>query len=139
MLWLTQTEYVARLNHSDGTVVAMMGCPRVCRESRRVGGRLLHVAVYECWGDLRFEAYEPRRAAFHSTCEPLHAIVGLLSDEPRALALYLLCVRANRYASELMRVLLDRLDLALPAEASAVSPTPACSSGWCHAFIGQPV
>jgi hypothetical protein len=48
------------------------------------------LAVYEVWGDLLFEAYEPASQHTHTIYAPLTLMVSALSDEPDTLKLYLL-------------------------------------------------
>ena len=47
------------------------------------------MAVYEVWGDLLFEAYEPASQHTHTIYAPLTLMVSALSDEPDTLKLYL--------------------------------------------------
>ena len=52
----------------------------VFREARQVGGRLTTLAVYEFWGDLLFEAYEPAKQHTHSLYVPMTTLVEALSE-----------------------------------------------------------
>ncbi|GMH55038.1 hypothetical protein TL16_g01803 [Triparma laevis f. inornata] len=89
---------------------------KVFQECRKVGNRLVYVGVYENWGDFLFECYEPKLSQVYTLHATMPELLYTLRDTPAAIASYLTGVRINRYTEELMKVLLDRLDFALPGE-----------------------
>ena len=51
----------------------------IFREARQVAGRLTTLVVYETWGDLLFEAYEPDSRNLYSLHASLADIVTVLA------------------------------------------------------------
>ena len=88
----------------------------VLREARAVGGRLCTLVVYENWGDMLFEAYDPESRHTYAVNASLAQCVTALSDEPQALQAYLLAVRLNEWPRAVVLALADRVDLSLPGE-----------------------
>ncbi|KAJ1451800.1 hypothetical protein M885DRAFT_589383 [Pelagophyceae sp. CCMP2097] len=99
----------------------------VFREVRQVVGSPCLVQVYETWGDLRFECYEPISGASHCVCAEVAQVVeSLLHDfQHVVLAQYLRAVAVNSYPPNVMRELADRLDFVLPGEESPLYSTRA--------------
>jgi hypothetical protein len=89
---------------------------KVYQEARKIGGRLVHIGVYENWGDLLFEAYDSRTGNVYTHHATLAQVTNCIRHNHAALAGYLTSVRVNRYTSSVMGVILDRLDFYLPGE-----------------------
>jgi hypothetical protein len=90
----------------------------VYRGMLRFGPRCLLVVIYENWGDLLWECYDPLTADFYVHRMTLRYLILHLRHptSTEALRAFLACVRTARYTDAVVRMLAQRLDLRLPGE-----------------------
>ncbi|OQR98997.1 hypothetical protein ACHHYP_07335 [Achlya hypogyna] len=81
----------------------------VYRQAANVDGHRCHVLIYENWGDLRVQVYEPRRRNDWVCNVPLAASIAALRASPELLGHWLACVRTNRYSDAVFASLLQHL------------------------------
>ena len=89
---------------------------KVFQEARKIGSRLVHVGVYENWGDMLFECYDAKLGHVYTHYATMAQILYTVRDNHAAVASYLNGIRINRYCDAVMKVILDRLDFTLPGE-----------------------
>ncbi|CAM9852836.1 unnamed protein product [Scytosiphon promiscuus] len=90
----------------------------ILRQFHRLGTGWATVVVYETWGDLFFEAYDPA-----TTCTmtlqaglTLREVLQSLWPNRAATAAFLHAVRTGTFPRKLLRQVLNRLDIILPGE-----------------------
>eukprot|EP00752_Nemacystus_decipiens_P007282 g6518.t1 len=105
-LW--HRDAVARRSSGRGT--------EILRQFHRLGTGWAAVTVYETWGDLFFEAYDPVTASTMSLQTSLREVLESLSLDRAATAAFLHAVRTGTFPRKLVRQLLNRLDVNLPGE-----------------------
>ncbi|CAM9271234.1 unnamed protein product, partial [Discosporangium mesarthrocarpum] len=88
----------------------------VFRGFRRIGSCRVLLTVYENWGDLLFETYDPALASAASLEVSLTEVLMSLSSDLSAAAAYLYAVRLGFYPPKLMHQVVDLLDFSLPGE-----------------------
>ncbi|CAM9653733.1 unnamed protein product [Ectocarpus fasciculatus] len=104
--------------HQDAIIGRSSGRgTEIFRQFRRLGTGWAAVAVYETWGDLFFEAYDPTTTSTMTLETSVREVLGsLLPSDRAAAAAYLLAVRTGTFPRKLMRQVLNRLDVILPGE-----------------------
>ncbi|CBN77134.1 hypothetical protein Esi_0036_0099 [Ectocarpus siliculosus] len=104
--------------HQDAVIGRSSGRgTEIFRQFRRLGTGWAAVAVYETWGDLFFEAYDPTTTSTMTLETSVREVLGsLLPSDRAAAAAYLLAVRTGTFPRKLMRQVLNRLDVILPGE-----------------------
>ena len=105
-LW--HRDAVARRSSGRGT--------EILRQFHRLGTSWAVVAVYETWGDLFFEAYDPVTASTMTLQTSLREVLESLSLDRAAVAAFLYAVRTGTFPRKLVRQLLNHLDVILPGE-----------------------
>lgn len=105
-LW--HRDAVARRSSGRGT--------EILRQFHRLGTGWAAVTMYETWGDLFFEAYDPVTTSTMTLQTSLREVVESLSPDRAAAAAFLHAVRTGTFPRKLARQLLNRLDVNLPGE-----------------------
>lgn len=105
-LW--HRDAIARRSSGRGT--------EILRQFHRLGTGWAAVTVYETWGDLFFEAYDPVTTSTMTLQTSLCEVLASLSLDLAAAAAFLHAVRTGTFPRKLVRQLLNRLDVNLPGE-----------------------
>ena len=82
----------------------------VFREGRKIGGCYVQIVVFENWGDLLFETYEPRTGEVATALCTSNEIKEVLQEAPEWTACWEMSVKTNKYDAHIMRHICGLLD-----------------------------
>ena len=82
---------------------------KIFTEGRKIGGKIVHLSVYENHGDLVFEAYHSRTGYASTLLVSSVDVTQSLNDMPSQVEYWESSIRTCKYSSDLMRVICDRL------------------------------
>ncbi|KDO32897.1 hypothetical protein SPRG_02588 [Saprolegnia parasitica CBS 223.65] len=83
----------------------------VYRQAANIDGRRCHVLIFENYGDIRIQVYEPRRRNHWTLVVPLVSSIDALRASPEKLSHWLACVRTNKYSDAVFQPLLQHLTI----------------------------